>query len=174
LYTPPDSSSQFIDENEPSWPIGTGRQLPTPYRAGMMFDLHMRIYNELVNLGPHWHFPMAPCWHAPTKHANISMGDLGKPPRYEGSTNCKPCRGVQSVNSKGENIGLKPFSLLLKVCQQVCFFKNLNMCNPNICCFDAFDRLHVIGVTWPRWQFKSKSDNNESLMKAIRVNQKPT
>ncbi len=68
--------------------------MPTPYRVGLMFDLHMRIYIELVNPGPHWHSSMAPSWHAPTKHVSISMGDLGKPPRYKGSTNCRPCIGA--------------------------------------------------------------------------------
>ncbi len=90
------------NENEPSRPIGTGRHLLTPYQARLMFDLHMCIYNELVNLGPHWHSPMAPSWHAPTKHVNIYMRDLGKPPKYKGSTNCRPYKGAQSVNLKGE------------------------------------------------------------------------
>jgi hypothetical protein len=78
------------------------------------------------------------------------------------------------VNLEGKSIGLKPSLLHLKVCQLVCFFKNLNLCNPDICCFDAFDGLHVIGVTRLGWQFKSKNDNNESLVKAIMANQKPT
>ncbi len=85
-----------------------------------MFDLHMCIYNELVNLGPHWHSPMAPSWHVPTKHVSISMGDLGKPPRYEGSTNCRPYRGVQLVNSKGESVSHKPSSLHLKIWTNYC------------------------------------------------------
>ncbi len=58
---------------------------------------------------------MAPSWHAPIKHVRIFMGDLGKPPKYKDSTNYSPCKGVQSVNSKGENITHKPFSLHLKV-----------------------------------------------------------
>jgi hypothetical protein len=45
------------------------------------------------------------------------------------------------------------------------------MLDPDICCFDAFDGLHVIGVTQPGWQFKSKS-NNESSMKVIKANKK--
>jgi hypothetical protein len=139
-----------------------------------MFDLHMHIYNELVNPSLHWHSPKAPSWHAPTKHVSISMGDLGKPPRYEGSSNCRPCRGAQLVNSEGESISLKPFSSHLKVCQLVCYFKNSNMCNLDICCFDAFDGLHVIGVTHLGWQFQNKNDNNESSTKEVMVNQKPT
>ncbi len=31
LYTPPNNLNQLTDENEPSWPIGIGRQLLTPY-----------------------------------------------------------------------------------------------------------------------------------------------
>jgi len=117
---------------------------------------------------------MVPSWHAPTKHASIFMGDLGKPPRYKGSINYRPCRGVQSMNLKGENVSVKPFSLHLKVCQLACLFKNFNFCNLDICCFDAFDGLHVIRVTQLGWQFKSKSDNNESSTKEIMANKKPT
>ncbi len=58
--------------------------------------------------------------------------------------------------------------------QLLCFFKNLNMLDPNICCFDAFDGLHVTRVTQLAWQFKSKNDNNESLAKAIMDNQERT
>jgi hypothetical protein len=112
-----------------------------------MFDLHMRIYNGLVNLGPHWHFPLAPSWHAPTKHLNIFMGDLGKPQRYESSRNCTPCKGAQSMNLEGESVSHKPSSSHLKVCQLVYFFEKLNLCNRDICCFDVFDGLHVIEVT---------------------------
>jgi hypothetical protein len=113
---------------------------------------------------------MAPSWDAATKHVSISMGDLGKPLSYKGSNNCTPCKGVQSMNSEGESVSHKVFSLLLKVYQLVCFFKKLNLCNLDICCFDVFDGLHVVGVTHPGWQFKSKSDNNESSAKAIMVN----
>jgi hypothetical protein len=87
-----------------------------------MFDLHMCIYNELVNLGPHWHSPMAPSWYVPTKHVSISMGDLGKPPRYKGSTNCRPYRGAQLVNSKGESVSHNPSSLHLKIWTNYCVF----------------------------------------------------
>jgi hypothetical protein len=31
FYTPLDSPNQFIDENEPSWLVGIGRRLFTPY-----------------------------------------------------------------------------------------------------------------------------------------------
>jgi hypothetical protein len=31
FYTPPDSLNQLTDENEPSWLVGIGRQLFTPY-----------------------------------------------------------------------------------------------------------------------------------------------
>jgi hypothetical protein len=117
---------------------------------------------------------MAPSWHAPTKHVNISMGDLGKSPKYESSNNCTPCRGAQSMNSKGENISQKLSSSHLKVCQLVCFFKKLILCNLDICCFDVFDGLHVIGVTQLGWQFKRKIDNNESSAKAVMANRKPT
>ncbi len=47
------------------------------------------------------------------------------------------------------------------------------MCNPDICCFDAFDGLHVMGVTQLGWQHNNKSDNNESSTKAIMANKKP-
>lgn len=139
-----------------------------------MFDLHMHIYNELVNPSPHWHSPIAPSWHAPTKHVSIFMGDLGKTPRYKGFNNFTPCKGAQSMNSEGESVNHKPSSLHLKVCRLVCFFKNLNLCNLDICCFEVFDGLHVIGVTQLGLQFKSKNDNNESSTKAIMANQKPT
>jgi hypothetical protein len=80
-----------------------------------MLDLHMHIYNELVNVGLHWHLPMASSWHAPTKHANISMRDLGKPPSYKGSSNCRPYKGAQLENLEGESICHKPFLSPLKV-----------------------------------------------------------
>jgi hypothetical protein len=92
-----------------------------------MLELHMCIYNELVNPGLHWHFPMAPSWHVPTKHVSISMGGLGKPPRYKAFSKFTPCKGVQSMNSKGESVSHKAFSLDLKVYQLVCFFKILNL-----------------------------------------------
>jgi hypothetical protein len=76
----------------------------------------MCIYDGLVNLGLHWHFPMAPSWHVQTKHDSIYMGDLEKPPRYENSSNCTPCRGAQSMNSEGESISQKLYLSHLKVC----------------------------------------------------------
>jgi hypothetical protein len=139
-----------------------------------MFDLHMHIYNELVNTSPHWDSPMAPSSHAPTKHVNISMGDLGKPPSYEGSTNCRLYRMCYQWIQKVKVLATSLFVASKNIDQLLCFFKNLILLDLDICCFDAFDGLHVIGVTKLRWKFKNKSDNDESSVKVVMANKKQT
>jgi hypothetical protein len=57
FYTPLDSPSQLVDENEPSWLVGSSQQLLTPHRAKLKLDLHMCIFDKLLNSGPSWHGP---------------------------------------------------------------------------------------------------------------------
>lgn len=106
FYTPPNSPSKLMNENEPSWPIGIDRWSFIPYRVRLMLDLQMSICDELLNLGPGWHSPVAPSSHAPTKNVDIFVNDLGNPPGCEGSNNYTPCKSA-TVKSKCECVDYK-------------------------------------------------------------------